>query len=163
VTFPTQIGTLYHCRASNWSLTMGLSSSDVSVLQADPNLPPAQFCYYTARLYPSSYSPSAMTRLLGMVRSLRTLFRSFYNCWRFSSTLLWCAASSLMNLSARQVPLCMQPHSHVSSSVSELWCLAGCCKELRARCQGRLSCVSAVATIACSEDRRQHGGEHWGH
>ena len=56
--------------------------------------------------------------------------------------------------SPRQIPVCTWPRFHAHSDDPELWCPAGCCKELRARRQGCLEWRVESRHVACGEDRR---------
>ncbi|KAI9466175.1 hypothetical protein BJY52DRAFT_1413645 [Lactarius psammicola] len=52
------------------------------------------------------------------------------------------------------IPLCTWPRFHAHLGNPELWCPAGCRKELRARRQGCLEWRVGSRHVACGEDRR---------
>jgi hypothetical protein len=64
------------------------------------------------------------------------------------------AVPGARRLFPRQIPVCAWPRFHAHSDNSELWCPVGCCKELRARRQGRLELRVGSRHVACGEDRR---------
>jgi hypothetical protein len=118
--YPTQIGVLCHCRASNQSLTIRLTSSDTPAFQTGSEIAagtllqssdtPLSFVIQPIR---DDLSPRADPR------SLWTFFRA-YDSWQISSTLPWCGTSCLMNPSPQQVLICTWPHSDACSNIPKL-------------------------------------------
>jgi hypothetical protein len=96
--YHTQIGALCHYRASNWSLTIRLTSSPLC--QAGLKLLLAHFRKYATHLHPSSYSPFATTYLLRLTRVHRERISTSMTV--ISSTLAWCTTSCLMNPSPKR-------------------------------------------------------------
>jgi len=79
------------------------------------------------------------------------LFPTPFDKKNISSLSFRCGTRCLKTLPPA-IPVCAWPRFHVHLDNSELWCPAGCCKELRARRQGCLEWRVGSRHVACSED-----------